>query len=30
MKLRNSIPNTIKSKFVGYVKDKGNRFPTYV
>lgn len=30
MKLRNSIPNTIKSKFVGYVKDKGSRFPTYV
>ena len=30
MNLRNSIPNTIKSKFVGYVKDKGSRFPTYV
>ena len=30
MNLKNSIPNTFKSKFVGYVKDKGNRFPTYV
>lgn len=30
MNLRNSIPNTVKSKFVGYTKDDTMRLPTYI
>lgn len=30
MALKNSIPNTVQSKYVGYVKDKGIKFPTYI
>ena len=30
MAARNQIPNTIPSKYIGYVKDRGVRLPTYV
>ena len=30
MNLRNSIPNAVKSKFVGYTKDDTMRLPTYI
>lgn len=30
MKARNSIPNTIKSKYIGYVKDRKIKLPTYI
>lgn len=30
MTARNSIPNTIKSKYIGYVKDRKIKLPTYI
>ena len=30
MQARNQIPNTVQSQYVGYVKDKGTKLPTYV
>lgn len=30
MTVRNSIPNTVPSKYIGYVKDRGTKLPTYV
>lgn len=30
MAARNSIPNTIKSKYIGYVKDRKIKLPTYI
>lgn len=30
MMVRNSIPNTVPSKYIGYVGDKGVKLPTYV
>lgn len=30
MTARNQIPNTIKSEYIGYVKDKGVELPTYI
>lgn len=30
MTARNSIPNTIKSKYIGYVKDRKTKLPTYI
>ena len=30
MAARNSIPNTIKSKYIGYVKDRKTKLPTYI
>ena len=30
MTARNSIPNTIKSKYIGYVKDRKVKLPTYI
>ena len=30
MAARNSIPNTVQSKYIGYVKDSGTKLPTYV
>lgn len=30
MAARNQIPNTVQSRYVGYVKDKGTRLPTYI
>ena len=30
MAARNQIPNTVPSKYIGYVKDRGTKLPTYV
>lgn len=30
MAARNQIPNTVQSKYIGYVKDRGTKLPTYV
>ena len=30
MTARNQIPNTVPSKYIGYVKDRGTKLPTYV
>lgn len=30
MAVKNNIPNTIKSKYIGYVKDNGIKLPTYI
>ena len=30
MAARNNIPNTIKSKYIGYVKDRKIKLPTYI
>lgn len=30
MALKNSIPNTVQSQYVGFVKDKGSKLPTYI
>lgn len=30
MAARNAIPNTVQSQYVGYVKDQGTKFPTYI
>lgn len=30
MAARNAIPNTVQSKYVGFVKDKGTKLPTYI
>ena len=30
MVARNQIPNTVQSKYIGYVKDRGTKLPTYV
>ena len=30
MTVRNGIPNTVPSKYIGYVKDKGTKLPTYI
>lgn len=30
MAIRNGIPNTVPSRYIGYVKDRGVRLPTYV
>ena len=30
MTARNQIPNTIPSKYIGYVKDQGTKLPTYI
>lgn len=30
MATRNAIPNTIKSKYIGYVKDRKIKLPTYI
>ena len=30
MAARNQIPNTVLSKYIGYVKDRGTKLPTYV
>lgn len=30
MMARNAIPNTVQSKYVGFVKDKGTKLPTYI
>ena len=30
MAARNSIPNTIKSKYIGYIKDRKIKLPTYI
>ena len=30
MAIRNGIPNTVPSRYIGYVKDRGMRLPTYV
>lgn len=30
MAARNQIPNTVPSKYIGYVKDRGTKLPTYI
>lgn len=30
MAARNSIPNTVESRYIGYVKNRGQRLPTYI
>lgn len=30
MQARNAIPNTVKSEYIGYVKDNGTKLPTYI
>lgn len=30
MAARNAIPNTVQSRYVGFVKDKGTKLPTYI
>ena len=30
MATRNAIPNTVRSKYIGYVKDSGVKLPTYI
>ena len=30
MTARNQIPNTVPSKYIGYVKDQGTKLPTYI
>ncbi len=30
MKVRNKVPNTVISKYIGYVKNEGEKLPTYI
>lgn len=30
MSIRNQVPNTVKSTYIGYVKDRGVKLPTYI
>lgn len=30
MMARNAIPNTVQSRYIGFVKDKGTKLPTYI
>lgn len=30
MAARNAIPNTVQSKYIGFVKDRGTKLPTYI
>lgn len=30
MAARNAIPNTVQSRYIGFVKDKGTKLPTYI